>query len=328
MRLTIIVMLVAAVCTAALLHASRRDATPQVSQRLIIAVGQQPLSALLFIADARGYFAAEGLAVELRPYSHGKNALRAVASGAADLGTVAETPFVDAARAGERLVAVATIESSDKQNLILARKDRGIEGPRDLIHKRVAMIPGTSSEIFLDAFLIAHAIPKAKIEIVPRTPEDMTSALESGAVDAVSAWALPAAALQQKHGPNLSVFSEQGLYVHNWILVARRDRALLKQIQLKKLLRAVLRAEAFETENRRAAIAIVAQRLNLKTDLLAQVWPSFNFNVGLHQYLLINLETHARLSRKNEFEREPNFYSSLMFEPLLAVDPTRVTVVR
>lgn len=328
MRKTIAVLLVATVFAGLFyFFAAERAAAPQARQRLTIAVGQQPLSGLLFIAAERGFFDAEGLEVELRPYSHGKLATKAVADGAVDLATTAEMPFIAATRAGQGLVAIATIESSDQQNFIVARKDRGIERPRDLIGKRVGIIPGTSSEIFLGAFLITHGIAKTKLELAPYQIDTIATALESGAVDAVSAWALSTALLKQKLGSSVQVFDEEGLYVQNWLLVARRERAAAQQASIQKALRALIRAEDYAAENPQAAIDIVARSLGVDARLLSTIWPNFGFYVGLHQYLLINLENHARLSRSNEFERDQNFYSFLMLEPLLAVDSARVTAI-
>lgn len=328
MRKTIAVLFIATVFAGLFyFFVDERAATPQPRQRLIIGVGQQPLSGLLFIAAERGFFDAEGLDVELRPYSHGRLAVKAVANGEVDLATTAEMPFIAAARAGEGLAAIATIESSDQQNFIVARKDRGIERPRDLIGKRVGIIPGTSSEIFLGAFLITHGIGKTKLELAPYEIDTIAAALESGAVDAVSAWALNTALLKQKLGPSVQVFNEQGLYVQNWLLVARRERAAKQQANIQKVLRALIRAEDYADANRADAINIVARRLGVEPRLLAEIWSNFGFSVGLHQYLLINLENHARLSRSNEFERDQNFYSFLMLEPLLAVDAARVTAI-
>lgn len=322
-----LIFLVMAVAVGSLIYAESQKSTAGSLEPLTIAVGAQPLSALLFIAEARGYFAEEGLSVNLRLFSHGKKAIQAAFAGEADLVTVAEMPFVAAARAGQDMVAVATIESSDRQNLIVGRKDRGITRPRDVIGKRVGMLPGTSSEIFLDAFLTAHAIAKTSLQLIPLTPEGIGAALEQGAVDAASLWALPGTVVVQSLAANSQVFREEGLYVHSWMLVAKKSYAAQKQPQIRKLLRALMRAEEFESEHRAEAVSIVARKLNLDRDLLASVWPNYNFNVGLHQYLLLNLETHARLGQKQQFEPEYNFAPLLMYEPLLAVDPTRVTLL-
>lgn len=322
-----LIVLVVAVAVGLLSYVVSPQSNSAPLEPLTIAVGAQPLSALLFIAEARGYFAEEGLRVDLRLFSHGKKAMQAVLTGEADLVTVAEMPFVAAARAGQNIVAVATIESSDRHNLIVGRRDRGITHPRDVIGKRVGLIPGTSSEIFLDAFLIAHAISKNSLQLIPLAPEDIGPALEQRTVDAASLWALPGAVLIQRLAADSQVFREEGLYVHSWMVVAKKSHAEQKQPQIRQLLRALMRAEEFESEQRAEAVSIVARKLNLDRDLLTSVWPNYNFNVGLHQYLLINLETHARLSQKQQCQSEYDFAQLLMYQPLLAVDPTRVTLL-
>lgn len=326
MRVSLVLILVVAALAVGWRQLPFSSSQPPLRDRLVIAVAQQPLSSLLFLAEQRGYFIDEGLDVELRPYSHGKKALAALDTEV-DLATVADVPFVTAARERRGVVAIATIESSDRQNFILARADRGITRARDLIGKRVAIIPGTSSQAFLDAFLIAYSIPKRNLELVLLTPETIGPAFEQGKVDAVSLWALPAAMLTEKPGANFRVFGDEGLYVHNWILVAHKERATLKQAQIQKLLRALLRAEEFEAERREQAIKIVADRLGITEAQLTRVWPNFNFNVGLHQYFLLSLEMHERLIRQHPLDAETNFVTTMMFEPLEAVDPTRITAI-
>lgn len=326
MRVLLVLILVSSALALGWRHLPFTPSQSPARDRLSIGIGQHPLSSLLFVAEKRGYFVEEGLDVELRPYSHGKKALAALDSEV-DFATVADVPFVAAARERGGVVAIATIESSDRHNFIVARADRGITRARDLIGKRVAIIPGTSSQAFLDAFSIAHSIPKQTLELVMLTPETIGPALEQGKVDAVSVWALAAAKLTSKPDPNIRVFGEEGLYVHNWILVTRKERAKQKNVQMQKLLRALLRAEELAAAQPAQAIKIVADRLGIAEALLTRVWSNFNFNVGLHQYFLLSLETHERLVREHPSDAETNFVTTMLFEPLETVDASRITII-
>lgn len=294
---------------------------------VVIAVGKQPLSALIYVAMERGYFRDEGLAVELRSFSSGRDAFAALERPEVDLATVGEMPFISALRQGKRLATVATIESSDRNNFIVARSDRGISRPRDLIGSRIGIVPGTSSEVFLNAFLITHAIPLDKVERIHLRTDELRSSLAEGRVDAVSVWALDAALLRKQLGKLARQFDEEGLYIHNWMLAGRTDTISQKRDLMVGVLRALVRAEDEVSDRPEYAIPIVARTLGIDADLLSVVWSQYHFSVGLHQYLLINLENHARMIRRHDYERELNFFTALRLEPLIAIDPARVTAI-
>ncbi|MGH2524338.1 MAG: ABC transporter substrate-binding protein, partial [Anaerolineales bacterium] len=70
-------------------------------------------SALVFVAQAQGYFAGEGLGVTIQPYTAGKFALAAVLEGQANLATVADIPIMFAATNGRPVAIVATISMAE-----------------------------------------------------------------------------------------------------------------------------------------------------------------------------------------------------------------------
>lgn len=324
MRILILCLFGIAV-TAALYFA--REAPQTRPARLTLAVAKQPMSGLIYIAYEEGYFQAEGLDVKLIPYVHGKRAVEDILSGKVDMATAADLPFTAALKAGLPLNTIATIGSSDKQNLIIARRDKGIERPRDLIQKRVGVVAGTSSEVFLDAFLVAHLIRSSAVERVFIKPEDIEPSIRSGHVDAVSTWALPGQALAASLKDKSMTFAEEGLYIPNWFLLTAKANPTQRHAAYVKLLRALLRAEEFEAAHPAIAQRHVARHLSLDPGILAKNWGSYYFNVGLHQYVLTNLETHARLLMNSDSPADIDFAAAMFFSPLMEIDPNRVTVI-
>lgn len=305
-----------------------RDAVDNTAPTtLSVAVATQPMSGLIFIAYEEGFFAAEGLDVKLIPHRYGTPAIHDLIAGKVDVATAAEMPFIVALSAGHTLTTLATIESSDKQNLILARRDRGIERPRDLIGKRVGVVAGTSSEVFLDAFLINHMIPDSRVERVSMLPDAAEQNLENGFVDAISTGALPGHEVSAKLQPRIKTFAEDGLSVQNWFLLIRQPEQSVKQQAYVKLLRALLRAEEFEAAQPKIAQKHVARHLGVQTEAIGKVWDRYNFNVGLHQYVLTNLETHLQLMGTREPKADIDFSAAMFFPPLHEVDADRVTVI-
>jgi NitT/TauT family transport system substrate-binding protein len=98
-----------------------------------VAVAAQRVTAngALFLADARGYFKAEGLDVEMTAYASARDIAQAVASGAADFGIAGYT--ADAfSYAGEGLIKFVAAQVSEKQ---------GFEG-NDVVASMVAWTNG------------------------------------------------------------------------------------------------------------------------------------------------------------------------------------------
>ncbi|MBM4388060.1 MAG: ABC transporter substrate-binding protein, partial [Deltaproteobacteria bacterium] len=89
---------------------ARREAS---YARLRIGVSPEPSMALLFIAEERGFFRENGLAVELKFYPSGKRTLEGLFKGEVEMATPADTPVVFAGfeRNDFRIAATANIRS-------------------------------------------------------------------------------------------------------------------------------------------------------------------------------------------------------------------------
>jgi ABC-type nitrate/sulfonate/bicarbonate transport system substrate-binding protein len=180
--------------------------------KITLAEARQPVVALVYVAAARGYFADQGLDVTLQPYSSGKACLNAVLGGNADFGTVAETPLVHSALRGEMTYIVATISHTERNTVIVARKDAAITGPTELKGKRIGASFGTNGEFFMDAFLTMNRLTRRDITAVNISPKDMFNALVNGEVDAVATWNPHALRLRKELGTNGITFYGEGVY--------------------------------------------------------------------------------------------------------------------
>ena len=147
-----------AICLAACDRTDNKPAGPP--EKVTIAYATAPYTVLADIAQAQGYFKLEGL--EVTPHFHvtGKAALDEVLAGKADFATVADTPLMFSIMNGHQISIIATIQSSNKNNGIVARKDRGISTPQDLKGKKLGVSLGTISEFFADAFLASHSMAR------------------------------------------------------------------------------------------------------------------------------------------------------------------------
>ena len=297
---------------------------------LRLALSSTPHASLLHLAAARGYFAEEGLDVALLPASHGKAALDLLAQGKADLAAAAEVPFVIAVLKGEPLGIAASIASVSTEMAVIARRDRAIGAPRDLVGKRVGVTPGTSGDYFLWAFLIHNKLAPDAITMVDVPPGRIVHDLSEGRVDAASTWEPIKHGAQSALQGNAVSFVEPDAYLVTHVVVGRSDFLKTHAAAVQKLIRATLKAERFTRTDPQRAHAQIAEQLKIAPQALQPNWADLDLRVELHQSQLVTLEDEARwaITRGYAGRRDvPNFLPHLYLDALLAVQPERVTVV-
>jgi NitT/TauT family transport system substrate-binding protein len=310
---------------------SQAPARPPVAESFILAVSPYAGAAPVFVAMSEKHFEAEGLKVSVQSHSSGKSALDAVIAGKADVATVAELPVALAAVQGHPVTILATLSTQTTYGVV-ARTDRGVSSPAALKGKRVAVTPGTTADFFLDALLIRQRLSRAEIQVVERKPGDMADTLAKGEVDAVSTWEPYVSDAHQRLGANAVVFSGEGIYESTFNLASTRDFANKRGGEtVKKILRAMLRAERQISSDPAASARILARALEKSPEEARQLLEKNRFALSLEQNLLVVMEDEARWAVKNrivEAKGVPNFLNAVYVDGLAAVSPRSVTVIR
>ena len=124
---------------AAALLASSASAQQLVKVKLQLKWFPQAQFAGFFEAQAKGYFKAEGLDVQLLPIGD-QSPIQTVATGAADFGTTWITDLLTARQQGIGVVHIAQIFQKSGYTLV-ALKSSGLNGPADFKGKRVGVWP-------------------------------------------------------------------------------------------------------------------------------------------------------------------------------------------
>ena len=139
----------------------------------------------IYVAQAQGYFAEEGLEVEIvQPPEDGADLL--VASGKAQFGISFQDSMAPGV-AGDNVLpttAVATLVQHNTSGL-LARKGEGMERPKGLEGKRYS-----TWDLPVEKAMVKDIVEKdggdfAKVELIPSTVTDEVSALESNSTDSI-----------------------------------------------------------------------------------------------------------------------------------------------
>lgn len=316
-------------CVCGCTRADQRAAGPP--EKVTIAYATPPYTVLIDIAQARGYFRQEGLEVVPQLYPYGKLALDALLEGKADFATCGETPFMFAVMKGEKISVIATIQTFNKNNAIIARKDSGILTPRDLKGRKVAATLGTIGEFFMDAFLAAHGISRKDVKVINLSPAGMQEALASGDIDAASAWNPDLIHMQRRLGDRGVTFYNEDIYTQTFGVVAAQEYIRGKPATIRKALHALLKAEEFVLQYPAEARKIVADSRRMEIGLLGDLWAGNTFSVTLDQTLLLSLEDESRWAIKAGLTRArnvPNYLDFIYLDGLASVKPKAVRILR
>jgi NitT/TauT family transport system substrate-binding protein len=300
-------------------------------EKITIAYTTASNGILTYIAFVKGYFTEAGLDATPQPHAFGKMALNAVIEGKADLGTVADTPIMFAVMAGRKIMVLAVIQTSNRNEAIVARQDRGIVKPSDLKGKSIGIVLGTASDFFADAFLNAHGIDRKQVKIIDMKPEEMAAALGTGKVDAVSIWNPGLIQLQRELGNNGRTFYGENLYTSTFCVAAWQDFVAKNPEAIKKVLRALIKAEAFVQQHHEESRRLVAEFIKTDKAYLDEIWGLYDYRVILDQALLVNLEDQTRWAMKYRLTASkdmPNYLDFIYVDGLRAVKPEAVKIIR
>lgn len=314
-----------------LMSCNKADKIAGPREKITIAYSTSSNAILMYIAFANGYLAAEGLDATPQPHAFGKLALNAVLEGKADLATVADTPIVFAVMNGKKITTLAVIQTSNRNEAIVARRDRGIEKPADIKGKNIGVTRGTTADFFVDAFLHANGMERKQVTLIEMKPDEMAAALDRGKVDAVSTFNPTVKQLEKGLGKRGIVFFGEALYTETFCIAAEQEYVKKNPEAIKKVLKALIKSETFVKQHDEEARRLVAEFIKTDKAVLDEIWDIFTFKVALDQALLVDFEAQTRWVLKNKLTEGagmPNYLDFISVDGLQAVKPEAVRIVR
>src|SRR5436190_24000230 len=155
------------------------EAGAQARPKVIIGVGIDATYGEIFVAVDKGFFAAQGIDAEYKTFEAGGMTIAAAAAGTVQVGAAGELPGLKPVSDGARIVYVATGVYTGKSGGtgVIA----GIKTPADLVGKKVAVLKGSTSELYQTLFFRKHGLD-GKATVVNVAVPEMIPAMSRGDV--------------------------------------------------------------------------------------------------------------------------------------------------
>lgn len=282
---------------------------------------------LLVVAEKKGFFASEGLAVETKEFPIGKEALAGLFNGTCDFASAAEPPVVETALSRDDFRVISALQISDNLSRIVARSDRGISRPAELRGKRIATVKGTAPHYFLDVYLKKTGIAPEQATVVFLEANRLLPALKAGKVDAISMTNKVVLQAQQELGPTAVLLEAPGLCRNYYMLMATTRLLRDRPDAALKFLRALARAEDLIKREPHAAKELARSYQNVTPDDIDHLWDFYQHRLSLETAMVMGLEETARWTQEKSAGTPrpiPNFMKLVHSGPLKAVEASAV----
>ncbi len=277
----------------------------------------------LQVAKAKGFFAEEGLDVELTVFTTGATATEAFRAGRGDFISAGDLPSAAMWRTGAA-VGLAPMSSDTEIFGIVGKRE--INSAKDLKGRKVATRVGSTGEFLLYRYLATGGLTPADVSIIDLAPPEMVVAMLHGDIDAF-AWLAPFTTRAISSGKNVKlVTSAKGLANNRIIMSVSKAFRDKNPEAVRKVLRATQRATEFVRTNPEEATSIWAAAVlgdpKQSIDVVRMISYDMTFNSGF----IADMNELAKFMVQKGAVKEPiNWATEMDTSFLRAVDPKLVS---
>jgi NitT/TauT family transport system substrate-binding protein len=219
------------------------------------------------IAEKKGFYAAEGLNVESKPFTDGPLLQQAVAAGDLDVAYVGSPPVYHWFSRGLKSKILAQVNYG--QAAVIASAKSPINSVADLRNKKLAGVAkGSGMDVLLRGYVLkekARLDPDQDLTIVAMPPGNMNAALEHSDVDAAFSWEPFVSQSLLRGSSKLILDVNKDLPQYPWYVIIGVPKTLQdRPDDVVKLLRAHLKAIAFLQSHPDESNQIIAEAFKLE----------------------------------------------------------------
>ena len=252
-------------------------------------------------------FMPEGVSVEIIPFESPSDGKDAVVSGSVDFGTFGIAAAILAAAAHQPVVVIGS--ECNKGMAIVSSKASGITSFAQLRGKRVAILPGSTQEVFMLERLHMEGMSIHDITPVRVSFSEMHAALVRGDVDAY---------VGAEPGPGLSVSSGVGQIVEypystpmgslNQIICATQDTIKTKPDQAQIIINLQRKASAYAMSHPDEMAAMTVAKLGMSKPAVEAALPNVELNWQMTPQMIEQAKTYAdRMLALKQIRAMPDF---------------------
>ncbi|MEI6206204.1 MAG: ABC transporter substrate-binding protein [Desulfuromonadales bacterium] len=298
-------------------------------ERVVIGISPSLTSTLSIIAKQQGYFSQQGVDADIRLIVSGSKAVAMMLDDEIDISESTIFALVSNSFKRRDFRVYTQLSISGNDNVIVARKDRGIRKIKDLKGRKIGVLKGAFPQYVLDLMLLNAGIDVSKSKLILEENDRLYQMLLSGELDAVcfyGAWIDKAAKALKD---NAVLFHDEKL-VRVTVVHAGKIRTFERNPELfSRILRAYIRAEEYVKNNPDAALKAVVEFVKLDMSSAQKLWKPNMVHVALEQSLVKDMENLAQWQIDTGLQKGPvipNYLDFIYFKSLVAVDPKRVTI--
>ncbi|MGR5175266.1 ABC transporter substrate-binding protein [Vibrio mediterranei] len=311
-------------CIGLMFGCGDQDVVPPQPTKMVVAVGLQPSSALLLVAEGSGHFAEHHLAINVVGRPSGKLAMSAVAVGEID----ADFIFLsDIAYLGHQHLipdyrVAATVFDSDNVNAIASLGN--FQGLADMKGKTLCTQYLSALHFFGQILTERSGIDNVTFRYF--NVAELNEKLISGDCDFITTREPMISNLMAEVNRPVNVRSYPGVYLQYELMLVHNR---VDNKELEQFLKVLIKTETFIQQQTVFAERILMNRLNTDADKLHNIFVDSVLEVSLYQPLLPLLEREREWLQSHGVEQAGRvaLHEMLRAEPLKKVAPLRQTIV-
>ena len=315
--------------TALSVGASALIAVSQAANAKDIVLGSAPnlQTVPILVALDKGYFKDEQLTLKLVKFVSGRRALEALIGGQLDIAFMAEYPVAIAALRKQKFATISTI-SRYLANRLISKGSVGFKTISDLNGKKIGTTRGSNTEYFTEALMKKAGI---KAEVLNVSPPDIVPALARGDIDAGVMFPDFYPSAKKALGSDYREYKSDA-YVAQFVLSATPEMLSKRPKEVQGFLRALIKAEKFIKANPTEAQKIYSKATGgrITFEMAKSRWSEADYAIELNKGLVNLLVSEAKwVVSKGAVKgaaTAANMKKYLATAPLMAIDPSRVTI--
>ena len=301
----------------------------QAGKQVVIGISPSLTATLNIIAKQKGYFTQQGVDADIRLIESGSKAVAMMLNDEIDISESTVFALVSNSFKRGDFKIYSQVSISGNDNMIIARKDKGIRTINDLKGKKVGVLKGAFTQYVLDLMLLNAGVDSNKIHLVLEENDRLFQMISSGELDAVCFYGGWIDKAKNSLKDNAILFHDEKL-VRVTVVHAGKTKTFERNPELySRILKAYIRAEEYVKKNPDAALKTVADYLKLDIINAQKIWKPKMIHVALEQSLVKDMENLAQWQIDTGLQnssRIPNYLDFIHFRNLLEVDSKRITI--